>query len=750
MKKFSELLRRKWPIFLAVAALIIAALIPVIVFATQPKQNQEETSLNQSDETGSSSASSWVSSSLDENSSEAESSATENSSDASSELSSAESSEPPIESSGFSSEPVKANYKVRRYKENVMGGFAYYDELEEEGIANEETAYVAPAMEGFHVAPFQQIVPLADEENFLDIYYQRNVYELTFNIWDDNLLLIVDGFVALAVYEEEVSIDSELLDPTALFLGWYEDDVVFDSALDFSFSMPARDLVLTGRVTRPDKTRYLVRHHRENPFAPGTFYDPDREVCYGDAGALTEAVAKPIEGAYESYQARAIEQKNIDANGLTVVDVYYDAVYYDIVIETKTGGGTADVSNHAILAGGTVNFVCDPDPGYLFLGYYDEKGILFDSRGNFSYTMSAKSLHLYARFGEGDALYTIEHVYNRKENADSSEMELYTLEYRAGYIGQKTDAESLDIGEYYGPEPKSWIEQETITGNLEQTIKLYYRYGYFRLEIRETGISNPKCQRHTTRMGGLIPIIIEPPAGYELEGAYFNGNLYSEESSASFFMPMANVNIVINYGTVTEEKGVKVLEKDDGQRVAIGISGPHFTVDVPADVVRIRGRAFSACHTVKKLVLPFTGLEPDDVRNNVNTMFDWGSSSAPYASHSRLAELNEATLLDGCRHISPGSFSCCTKLAKVKLADSIEDIGEGAFYRCSSLPTGFALPANLTFVGKKAFALNKTSSPISLSYPGTKEDFQTFVTLDSEWQDGSIGSIVCSNGSISF
>ena len=87
----------------------------------------------------------------------------------------------------------------------------------------------------------------------------------------------------------------------------------------------------------------------------------------------------------------------------------------------------------------------------------------------------------------------------------------------------------------------------------------------------------------------------------------------------------------------------------------------------------------------------------------------------------KLKNLTTVTLPPSLIRIGDHSFEGCTKLSKNKLTDSLQYIGNNAFYNCSNLPALIKLPSSIRQINESAFF--GCTQITSLIYDGTNESF---------------------------
>lgn len=229
----------------------------------------------------------------------------------------------------YEPEAATVEYAVKHYKEDVTvtGGGSYKlmesDTETKTGKAGEKTAAVAKTYVGFTAKAFDQIT-LAEgaELQVVEIYYDANTYTVTFD--PDN-----GSAVSSSSLKYGTAITAPDADPAKTgyaFAHWVKkisDDTYETTAFDFTSKTVEGNAEFKAVYTPAENTAYTVKHHKQT----GTAQDGSKEYTIaetenktGTTGENTNAEAK----TYEGFTALTITQKQIAADGSTVVDVYYD------------------------------------------------------------------------------------------------------------------------------------------------------------------------------------------------------------------------------------------------------------------------------------------------------------------------------------------------------------------------------------------------------------------------------------------
>ena len=192
--------------------------------------------------------------------------------------------------------------------------------------AKEKTTY-----DGFYALPISQARINADGSTVVNVYYNRNIYRLT---WD------TDG----GSYEQPVDIRygatiGEQDNPTKLgytFKGW--------EGIPEDGKMPSHDLTVKAIWEENQTAEYKVIHWQESLQAPGTYEVAQNsggnaaiETETGNVGDVISYSPKSYEG-FELDTDRSSGDVKITSDGTAVKNVYYNRGTYNIyfyVIESR-------------------------------------------------------------------------------------------------------------------------------------------------------------------------------------------------------------------------------------------------------------------------------------------------------------------------------------------------------------------------------------------------------------------------------
>ena len=181
-----------------------------------------------------------------------------------------------------------SNYKVRHWQQNIDDD--EYTEVEADkqtlaGISDENTNASANTYEGFTAKTFTQKTIQADGSTLVDIYYDRNTYEVSFNTRGGSTVA-----AQTIRYQAKASEPGEPVKNGNSFLGWYtsNDDGISlsDEAFDFETQITA-DITLYAKWSGAAVTV--------------TVNSPDDESVEITCDSLTDPGAKELVFVIKNY-----------------------------------------------------------------------------------------------------------------------------------------------------------------------------------------------------------------------------------------------------------------------------------------------------------------------------------------------------------------------------------------------------------------------------------------------------------------
>ena len=308
-------------------------------------------------------------------------------------------------------EPDDINYFLVLRKECADGKWSQTTETKtgetDETVTINPADFLTEEEKGTYVIPQTvQYTVSAEDGGTVYLSYARKRYSLTYNLnatdakWVSTprdisirlgapLKLLTQSYVTRAGYT---------------FGGWYTDA---DCEKAFTeTSMPAENITLYAKWTAQGNISYTVEHYQQN-VADDDYTLADSESKTGTAGQNTAAESK----SYTGFTAQNFQQKIIEGNGSTVVQVYYTRNEYTLTYNLNgndavwTDDETAKSCKYRFGAEITVPSANDlRRPGYAFGGWYTDK----NCQSKFTAaTMPAKNTTLYAKWNAGQVNYTV-------------------------------------------------------------------------------------------------------------------------------------------------------------------------------------------------------------------------------------------------------------------------------------------------------------------------------------------------------
>ena len=176
----------------------------------------------------------------------------------------------------------------------------------------------------------------------------------------------------------------------------------------------------------------------------------------------------------------------------------------------------------------------------------------------------------------------------------------------------------------------------------------------------------------------------------------------------------------------TMPTGTNITLKDGTTRISKGAfsdcSGLA-SIDLPESLTTIGGSAFSGCTSLKEITIP---------RNMVS--MGLGTSSSVFYGCSGLKKV---TIL--CPNIGSWWFRDLSSLEEIVFGNSVESIGEHAFYFCKGL-TSIVIPETVTTIGNEAFSMCTNLSSVTIGNSQAYISFSAF--YGTPWMDNQPDGLI--------
>ena len=194
----------------------------------------------------------------------------------------------------------------------------------------------------------KETLAIGTGENVINVYYTAIDYTVTYSY---------EGSVpvdATALPEEttqnHVNDSVTVADPATaegfVFSGWTVKTPEGITVTDGEFTMPASNVVLVGHFSVAEGTKYTVQYWYQDPaLNPETengyikFAEKERTTTSGEIAFITEEDTVTTRSMYQFNAEKTDVQKMVKADGSTVLNVYFDALYnvvYNVVDENGT------------------------------------------------------------------------------------------------------------------------------------------------------------------------------------------------------------------------------------------------------------------------------------------------------------------------------------------------------------------------------------------------------------------------------
>ncbi len=267
-------------------------------------------------------------------------------------------------------------YRIEHYQQDVddLDSYTLYAIQKKRGSAGEETEVVAQTYQGFNSLSFAQQTITADGSTVIEIYYNRKTITYTFDPnggnWDGSTDTVTVSGLYGAVIDKPQNPQRSGYD----FSVWDDTSGVFGP----------ENKTISGLWTARTDTKYTVKTYEQNVDGSYTLLSSSEKTGITDTTTNVTADS-PQEGFNLT-----INQANIDGDGSSIVNVYYNRKLYTIAFYTNGG---SEIPDQQVLHGAKVQMPDAPTKdNYRFYKWYTES--TFDNPFNTNTTItSAKSLY---------------------------------------------------------------------------------------------------------------------------------------------------------------------------------------------------------------------------------------------------------------------------------------------------------------------------------------------------------------------
>lgn len=256
-------------------------------------------------------------------------------------------------------------YMVKHYKQRLDETYELDLTEEKTGTTGRITEAVARNYTGFTAQDFTQKTILPNGSVIVEIYYNRNIHTLTWNVNGGNALT---GRYTNGSVKYGTPIDKPET-PTRMgfsFAGWYK-DAELTKVLEDNATMPDTALTLNAKWIKTD-AGYTVKHIRQDLDGsyPSSGSLVETEGKSGIIGQNTDARAR----SYEGFTAQDFTQKPIAADDSTMVEIRYTRNSYTITFNGNGSDG-GSMNDQVILYGESKSLTTNgfTKTGHSFTGW---------------------------------------------------------------------------------------------------------------------------------------------------------------------------------------------------------------------------------------------------------------------------------------------------------------------------------------------------------------------------------------------
>lgn len=370
-------------------------------------------------------------------------------------------------------EAKTVEYTVRHYQQDAIGSASYTEVTDDaevkNGFAGSLTAAVAKTYTGYAAKEFSQVEITEDSQTVVEIYYDLQPAKYSVHHFKQES-------IGSASYNEVTDDEQELTG----VIGWDTEAEANTyegyQAKDFSQETVKADGSTEVNIYYDlQLAEYTVRHWKQRTAGATnheTDYDEvtaDREKKSGVVGRDTEAESK----SYEGYSAESFAQVPVNADGTTVVDIFYGLEIVNYTVKhwkQNTYGNTTFPDDYTKADEETLSGAPESTTAA------DAKEYEGYAAQSFDQTIIAPdgSTVVNILYNIDTAAYTVKH-WKQKEIGKADPTKDYdevTADEQSmtGVIGEKTEAKAKTYENYTA----QTIDQQDIAGDGTTVVNVYY------------------------------------------------------------------------------------------------------------------------------------------------------------------------------------------------------------------------------------------------------------------------------------
>ncbi len=428
-------------------------------------------------------------------------------------------------------------YTVKHYQEGLDGNYPENPTETEEktGTTGTMTAAAEKTYEGFTAQVFQQAEIAADGSTVVSIYYTRNTYTVTYKIVGDYFVDNAFAVILNVKYGVQFPACTKATNQTGyIWNGWKVDND------EVPTSMPNHNVEVTGFYTTDPNTQYTVKHLQQN-LEDDEYTEVAKQTLTGNTGAETEAVAN---NTYEGFTAQAFQQETIEADGSTVVSIYYDRNVHTITYKITSNYFEEENDEYEVIEDvkyGTVIAKISDLPTNEAM---EEVGYVWSTWQGIPETMPDNDVTVTGYYSPAEGT-----AYQVKHHLQNVEGDGYTYtgtpEEKTGKTGDLTDAKAQEFTGFTVRD----FDQETIAANGSTVVDIYYDRNTHDVVYKITGSLFTTDDYHTDS-----DVRYEAPLTLITDDMTKEGYTWSGWTSLPEKMPNSDVEVTGFYSPKTDTK----------------------------------------------------------------------------------------------------------------------------------------------------------------------------------------------------
>ena len=345
-------------------------------------------------------------------------------------------------------------YTVEHYQQNIDDDEYTCTETDNlTGTTATTTSAAAKTYTGFTANSVSQTTIAADGTSVVKIYYDRNTITYTFDAEGGNWSGSTANQTVSGKFGAAVTAPAA---PTKM--GYTFKEWSGTSSVPATFG--ASNLTFTATYTANTNTLYKVEHYQQNIVDDG--YAPlsaETETKFGTTGSQTNALSK----SYIGFSAQPVTQNTINADGTTVIIVYYNRATATYIFNANGGNWDGITTDQTVSGkfGATVTAPAAPTKtGYTFSAWSGTVSV--------PETFGTESLTFTANYtANTNTPYKVEHY---QQNANDDEYTRVETDDLTGTTATQTAATAKTYDHFTA----GTISQSEIAADGSTVVQIYY------------------------------------------------------------------------------------------------------------------------------------------------------------------------------------------------------------------------------------------------------------------------------------